>query len=343
MILRSLYLNNFRRYEKAEFHFEPGVNLFYGSNAVGKTTILEAIGLLITGKSFRTSKLTHLIRAGESYFFIRAYFEKDGVEQTLGFGYDGKDKKVIHNNTPCATTSALFGIMHGVVLTPDDIEMIKGGPALRRRFLNLQIGQVNPAYVQHASQYQQAMQQRNCLLKAKQTASIEIWENQMAQSGAYLCQERQTLVDCLEKGASPTFSALSNQKENIALSYHSFYSGEANYRELLEQNRLKDMEMGFTRFGPHRDDLIIQVDTKEARHFASEGQQRSCVAALRFAEWDLLKKRSNLSPLLLLDDIGVSLDENRRHFLLGELDKAGQVILTSTEDMPAINGCRKSL
>jgi DNA replication and repair protein RecF len=341
MHLRTIYLHNFRLYNEAVFDFCPGINTICGENAQGKTSLLEAIYFLITGRSFRTTHLSDLIRIGESFYYIEATFLKHGIEQRLRVSYDGKERKVIFNNTLYHATSSLLGLLQGVLVTPDDLSLIKGGPQVRRHFLDLQIAQVDPLYVHHLTRYNRAMRQRNCLLRAKDHVTLDSWEHEMANAAAYLIQQRFLTISDLQyssRGFHKTFSA---EKEDLCLT-HKTTAPEEEELALLRnyylvqflKMRRREMELGCTLTGPHKDDFTIAIGEKETRYFASEGQQRSCVAALRFAEWERLKRLGSALPLMLIDDVGVSLDSSRREKLLGQLEHLGQVFLTATEEQP---------
>ncbi len=348
MLLRTLYLHNFRCYEEVSFDFCPGVNAIWGANAKGKTTVLEAIHLLITGSSFRTHQMTDLIRKESSFFYIEASFVKHGIEQKLRMTCDGKTRKIIYNATTCASTAELLGLLQGVIVTPDDALLVKGGPQTRRHFLDLQLAQVDPLYIHHLTRYNRAMRQRNALLRTKNADSLSGWEQEMANSAAYLTQQRCKASKELQMSGQRFYCALSGEVENLSLNYKTttpnndaeLVALKQHHLALFNKLRHREMILGYTLSGPHKDDLTISIGQKEARFFASEGQQRSCVAALRLAEWERLKILSNEVPLMLLDDVGVSLDDTRRERLLMHLQNLGQVFLTSTNE-PFIKGFDK--
>jgi len=335
MILRALYLNNFRVYEEAHFEFEPGLNLIVGPNAVGKTSILEALYLLITGRSFRTATLHDLIHHGAAHFFIEATFSKHGLEHRLKMSYDGDERKIIYNNTPYTSTASLLGLLRGVIIHPDDAALVKGQPALRRHFLDLQIAQVDPLYVHHITRYTRAMRQRNTLLRQKRQETLESWEHEMAVSAAYLVQQRFKATDDLNTSGQKLHSQLTSDNISLKLSYKSSATPDTQKAFFLEQyrkTRKRELDLGFTLVGPHKDDLLIALQDKDARHFASEGQQRSCVATLRLAEWQRMRSEGDGEPIMLVDDVGTSLDATRKARLLEHLHQMGQVFLTATEE-----------
>ena len=336
MEIRALTLQNLRKYEEARFEFKQGLNWIVGPNASGKTTVLEALYVLMTGRSFRTAQLAELIRHGCDYFYIEASFTKYGLEHTVRFSYDGQERKIFHNQTSIPSSTSLLGLLKGVVITPDDAALVKGAPALRRHFLDLQIAQVDPLYVHHLTRYLRALQQRNALLRLKQGAGIETWEHELAVSAAYITQHRYQAAQDLSQLGEKMHLHLAEELIPFSLSYRSSAPTQAellkeHYLDQLKRHRKREMELGFTLAGPHKDDLLIHLDQKEVRHYGSEGQQRTCVAALKLAEWEQVNKGGDGLPLMLVDDVGVSLDATRRKRLLSHLEGLGQVFLTATE------------
>lgn len=345
MYLKSLYLRDFRCYDEAAFEFCPGVNIIQGDNARGKTSLLEAIYVLVAGHSFRAQQLSELLRMGSTAFYVEALFVKHGIEQTLKFAFDGQNRKIIHNSTISSSSASLLGLLHGVVIAPDDASLVKGSPACRRRFLDLQIAQVDPLYVHHSTRYHRAMRQRNALLRTKTAITLESWEAEMAHSAAYLVQQRRRTIQDLEERGRNLHAVLSGEEMPLILSYKSGspVSGQVDdvrqyYQTQLQRLRPREMVLGSTLTGPHKDDLTIAIGQLEARFFASEGQQRSCVAALRLAEWERLHLLAQEKPLMLLDDIGVSLDGSRRNRLMNYLPNLGQVFITTTEEQESVHG-----
>ncbi len=332
MWVKALYLKNFRIYSEAQFFFCPHVNLITGANALGKTTILEAIYLLITGRSFRTTNLKDLIKDGESGFYIELLFEKHGIEQSLKFTYSGRERAIYYNHSPCTTLASLLGLLQGTLLLPDDIQLVKGAPNLRRRYLDIQLSQMSPMYVHHLTRYYRAMKQRNALLKRRSTQAIDVFEHEMARSGAFIMQTRESTISSLISECQSVQHSLSSGKESVCLHYLS----KCPSTELMNQYckmRTRELVLGTTLVGPHKDDFSLILGNSEAKQFASEGQKKCLATALRFAEWAQLKSQSDSSPLMLIDDVGVSLDITRREKLFSLLDTFEQVFVTSTEKL----------
>ncbi|WP_068468423.1 DNA replication/repair protein RecF [Candidatus Protochlamydia phocaeensis] len=350
MYLRTLYLHHFRNYEEASFEFSPSLNFICGPNAVGKTSILEAIYYLMVGRSFRSHHYQDIVQAGHTSFYLEAAFIKHGIDQKLRIYFENGERKIIYNHTQLPNQSSLLGIIPGVVTTPDDVNLIKGSPLLRRQFLDIQLAQIDPLYVHHLTRYVRAMRHRNHLLKINQLVTIESWEQEMAQSAAYIVQQRLKAIEDLSRHAKQFYEALTGETESLDLTYRA---PEAPHRSLEEskdyyirqfhKNRQREIGMGHTLIGPHKDDLLIAISKRDARYYASEGQQRSCVTALHFAEWQRLKRIGEATPLLLIDDVGMSLDENRKTRLLKQIEGLGQVFLSTTDEnlIQAFSGLKK--
>lgn len=328
--LKSLVLQNFRKFQRASFSFQDQVNIFWGNNAQGKTTILEAIHLIALGRSFRTSKLGELIRHGEDSFFVEAVFETRGIEQKVSIGSNGKEKRIFLNGTHARTLSSLIGILPIVIMTPDD-DLLRGPPQSRRKFLDAQISQFDPLYLHHLARYYRAMRQRNILLKTGQTSLLDPWEMEMATSGEYLGTKREEWTKELASLANLLYHKLSGTSDPFSLARDEKPAKKEEFLQRYKKDREKEMRLGATLFGPHREDLEILIQGQPARFFASEGQKRSAIAALRFASWELLKKHTSLLPMMLIDDFGLSLDRERRAHFENALPEMGQVFVTTVE------------
>lgn len=348
MYLTALYLHNFRLYEEAHFHFSPGLNVVRGPNAQGKTSLLEAIYFLITGRSFRTSQTKDLIRNGADYFYLEASFVKHGVEQKLRIYYSPTEKRVTYNSTACPSLSSVLGILQGVVIHPDDSAIVKGAPTVRRHLLDIQLAQTDPLYIHHLTRYERAMKQRNHLLRARSHAAIDSWEYEMSNAAAFIVQQRSIAVDALHLRGQEHYRTICGGTEALKLCYKANGAGDHPlndlnmlrelYRSQYRRHRVREMDLGATLTGPHKDDVVIALNENDARAFASEGQQRSCVAALRLAEWSRLNSVSNEHPLMLIDDLGMSLDATRRKHLIGHFENLKQVFVSTTEETILADG-----
>ncbi len=338
MYLRSLYLQQFRNYKEACFEFSPALNLICGPNAQGKTTVLEAIHYFMMGRSFRPSQQQDLIQMGCPSFYLESIFCKHEVDQKLRIFATPKERKITYNSTQLANISNLVGLIQGVVMTPDDVNLVKGAPLERRQFLDIQIAQVNPLYVHHLTRYTKAMRQRNQLLKQKNTKTIDVWEHEMAHAAAYIIKKRYQTLQALQPYCQSFYAYLTQEAEELQLEYRSPAPVAQQESEIknfhlyqFHKQREREMLLGQTLTGPHKEDIWIGIGGKDVRYFASEGQQRSCVTALHMGEWQLLHHHADDRPLLMIDDVAISLDEKRRERLLDQLTSLGQVFLTTTD------------
>ncbi len=338
MYLQSLYLLQFRNYGECTLEFNPSLNVICGPNAQGKTTLLEAIHYLMFGRSFRPGLHPEMIKLGSHYFYIESIFSKHQVDQKLRLTQETKDRKIFHNSTLLPSISHLLGLIQGIVMTPDDINLIKGSPLMRRQFLDTQLAQIDPLYVHYLTRFVKGMRQRNQLLREKQTDTLGCWEDEMAQAASYIIKQRRTLVEKLQANSQGFYHYLTGEKESIQLNYMSSASECKTADEIkifhlnaYKKNRQREMLIGHTLIGPHKDDIRILIGGKDSRFYASEGQQRSCVAALHIGKWHHLKENCNETPLFMIDDVCMSLDNQRRSRLLEQLESLGQVFLTTTE------------
>jgi DNA replication and repair protein RecF len=327
MRLLSLSLRDFRNYEEADLEFAPGLNLFYGDNAQGKSNLLEAIYFAITGRSFRTANLTDLIREGAQRLFIELTFQKGGIVQTLRIGFDGSERRILHNQTRLTALADLLGLLQGVLLCPEDRQLIDGAPAFRRRFLDLHLAQLDPLYVRHLSRYHRAVKQRNHLLRSGAESSLTVWEEQLARSGSYIAQQRQQATKELAPLSQQAHQELAEGKEQITLHYRTTADCEESFLSAFERLRKREQLLGYTTVGPHRDDLEVTLNGRDARLFGSEGQKACCAMSLRLSEWQRLYQKAGERPLLLIDDITASLDATRKAALNAHLTEVGQTFL----------------
>jgi DNA replication and repair protein RecF len=338
-MIKSLYIKDFRNYTEVKIPFSSKINVIWGNNAQGKTNLLEALYLFVTGRSFRTSHLAELIRFGATSFYLEILYEKEGIEQALKFSFNGNERRVVHNSTSLSSLSALVGTLIGVTLTPEDRHLIKGGPSYRRQFLDLLLSQAKPLYLYHLSRYTRAMKQRNCLLKKGELGAIAIWEEQMADAAAFLATHRFEAVNELERLTQQMRLA----GEQITLIYRSQALAAVGphleelsryFLKQFERQRARECELGITLSGPHKDDLSILLDNKEARQFASEGQQHSSVVSLKLAQLNWLQAITQQSPIFYIDDIALSFDLSRERELYQKIQHLDQVFITSARTLP---------
>ncbi len=336
MFLHKLTLSSFRSYKTADALFAQGINYIEGANGSGKSNLLEALYLISTGKSFRTSRLQELIHQTQDKFILEAFFYKEGIDHKLTLFFSKEGRKILYNETPYTSFIPLLGIIPSIFSSPEDISIIMDGPAERRRFLDLHIAQADTNYIYHLGRYQRALKQRNYLLKTE-SKGFAPWEELMATSACYITEKRvQTLLD-LQKASQKFLLHLSEQKEPLQIDYNSSLHGSEKeltltpdfYVKKWVEMRAKELLYKTTLIGPHRDDILFSIRGQDVKSYCSEGQKRCCLSALRLAEWETLKERLNITPLFGIDDFGVHLDA-KRTFLLDELlQDMGQVFLTA--------------
>ncbi|MGR3973115.1 MAG: DNA replication and repair protein RecF [Candidatus Rhabdochlamydia sp.] len=323
MFIRKIYLRHFRNYEEEVITFSPHTNLIWGNNAQGKTSLLEAIFLASMGRSFRTPHLKDLIRDESSFFFIEIQFEKDNISQVMKLSFDGVQKRLEINNSSYTYFNPVLGILPIVLLAPEDVQIICGSPADRRRFLDLHLAQKDPLYVFHLTRYHRALKHRNTLLKQGKTEGLFPFEQLMLTAASYLQEKREEFLNDLAPLLQSSIQALSHHQDYTELCYRP--SQVKDYTKY----QARDLHLKSTSLGPHRDDFTLLINQKPAIAFASQGQIRSAVASLRLAEWKLLSSYHQLPALFCIDDFGVHLDQQRREALLSHLTSSGQIFLTS--------------
>lgn len=328
--IKHIYLRNFRNYEEATVAFGPGLNVIYGDNAQGKTNLLEAISLISTGRSFRTQHLAELIQEGKTFFYLEAEIIRDKVLQTIKLSFDGKAKKIHLNASEFPTFTPLLGAFPSIFSLPNDIELITDSPMQRRRIINLHLAQSDPLYVHHLARFWRAMKQRNCLLKAKTMDTLDCWETEMAHSAQYIFEARKKLLEQLKEPLAIQSNQLSSNTEIIEIHFQPAYPSLAqDYEQQLKKMRKREKELGLTLQGPHRDDFTFMINAKSARTFASEGQKKTMITALRLSQWQHLANKSETIPLFAIDDYEGTLDTYRQKHLNTFLQSMGQVFLTT--------------
>lgn len=351
MRVKSLELHNFRNYESARIEPSGGVTVFTGPNAQGKTNILEAIHLCCLGRSHRTPRDEELIRWGEPSARVGIRTEqKDGThEVTILLARGQKRRKTVKIGARQAERiGELFGHVCGVLFAPEDLQIVKSGPSERRRFLDMQLSQLRPAYFYALQRAVRTLNQRNALLReiARDGAlesTLDLWDEQLADCGAQIVLGRREMIERLNALAGEAHASLTGGRETLRLWYISQAADAENPKERLLERlyaaRAEDLRRMNTSVGIHRDDIGIAIDGKEARTFASQGQQRSAVLALKLAQLDLAWQERGEAPILMLDDVMSELDPGRRRELLERIDRV-QTFVTCT-DLTDLAGARQ--
>ena len=332
----------FRNLRGLDFYPGEGVNIIHGENVQGKTNLLEALWLFCGAKSFRFGKESELIDFEQDKLRLELDFISEGREQSAAIEVRGEGKSVFLNEVRLDRIAELSNIFRAVVFTPDHLELIKQGPSQRRKFVDSALTQVYPKYGEVLSGYERILRQRGVLLSDLRTspqpnASLDVWDDVLADYGGYLAWMRIRYISKLVRYAVEAYRELSGGKEKFSASYICG-SGKLSpewgrteitkhYAKVLSESRRDDIKLKRTNKGPHRDDIDIMLDGVNVRLYGSQGQQRSCVLALKFAECRILEEISGEPPIVLLDDVMSELDESRRKFLLGHLSK-NQVFIT---------------
>ena len=334
MIVKSLKLNQFRNYESLQLSFDKGTNLFYGNNAQGKTNILEAVYLCGTTKSHKGSKDREMIRFGEEEAHIRMAISRSQSAYEIDMHLKkNRTKGVAVNGVPIKKASELFGIVNVIFFSPEDLNIIKNGPAERRRFLDLELCQLNKVYVYDLVQYNRVVVQRNRLLKEMDSdpslkETLNIWDSQLVRFGSELIRLRTRFVEELNELIREIHFHLSGEREELEIRYEPNVMPETFEAE-LSRNRNQELRQRLTLTGPHRDDLNFIVNGADIRKFGSQGQQRTAALSLKLSEIELVKRTVKDYPVLLLDDVLSELDGKRQEHLLSEISHI-QTLITCT-------------
>ena len=331
MIINSLELANFRKYEELNISFDKGTNILYGDNAQGKTNILESIFICGTTKSHKSSKDSEIIRFGNDESFIRAVFEKNGVEYKINMQLRmSKHKSISINGVPVKKAAELLGLVNIVFFSPEDLSIIKNGPSDRRRFIDLQLCQLDKSYLYDLSNYNKIVNQRNKLLKSidynmNLKDTLDIWDEQLINYGVSIINRRQKFIDELNIIIGSVHKKLTGKDDILKVIYSKDISSDL-YRNRLFESREKDMRYHTTSVGPHRDDLEFQINDVDIRKFGSQGQQRTVALSLKLSEIEFVKQKINDTPVLLLDDVLSELDSKRQNYLLNSIGDIQTVI-----------------
>lgn len=340
MIIKSMELNNFRNYENLNISFDEGTNILYGDNAQGKTNILEAVYMSATTKSHKGSKDKELIRFNEQESHIRTVVarKQPGADVLKEYQIDmhlkyNKSKGIAINKIPIKKASELFGILNMVFFSPEDLNLIKEGPAERRRFLDFELCQLDKIYLADLTNYNKILNQRNKLLKDMVYCpdlgdTLPIWDMQLAETGKKIICRRKQFIQELNEIVCGIHSNISGGKESLVLKYEP-NTDEVFFEEALNKAKSKDMKMGMTSVGPHRDDMIFLIGGIDIRKFGSQGQQRTSALSLKLSEIELVKRTIHDTPVLLLDDVLSELDSNRQNYLLNSICDI-QTLITCT-------------
>jgi DNA replication and repair protein RecF len=360
LYLEKIKIRNFRNYLSVDVSLSPQINILYGNNGQGKTNFLEAVSFLTLGRSFRAKRDEELIKKGENGFYLKGEFQNQEELLVLEVGSDLNRLLVKVNGVVYKKKKDLFGRVRIVIFTPDDLQIVKGGPEKRREYLDLYLAQTYPGYRKAYRSFYRALYQRNSLLKRmrvgfRDLTQLEIWTNKVVEEGSLVIYYRLKAVEAISPWINRYHQMMSGAKEEL----HCFYrfsggkqplptleSIKEEYKKIFSQKRKEEIKRGYTLVGPHRDDLVLLLNKKwELRTYGSQGQQRTAALAMKMAMVDLIENTYGIPPLLLLDDVFSEFDNKRKKELLHLLTEGTQTIISTTEavDFPVLRPEIKSL
>ena len=334
MNIRSIELKNFRNYENLEIFFDEGTNILFGDNAQGKTNILEAAYMSGTTKSHKGSRDKEMIRFGEEEAHLKTVVARGGREYQIDMHLKkNRAKGIAIDKIPIKKASELFGILNIVFFSPEDLNIIKNGPAERRRFLDSELCQLDRSYLAYLTNYNKILAQRNKLLKdmiyrPSLSDTLPVWDMQLIETGKKIIRRRKQFVDELREIVSDIHYRISGGKEDLFLKYEPNID-DIFFEDELSRAKEKDKKLCQTSVGPHRDDLLFSIGDVDIRKYGSQGQQRTSALSLKLSEIELVRKSISDTPVLLLDDVLSELDSSRQNYLLNNISDT-QTIITCT-------------
>lgn len=336
MLITNLKLKNFRNYEELNLDFNKKINIFYGNNAQGKTNIIESIFLCAIGKSFRSNKDKELIKFDKDFLNIEINYEKSDRDGKIKIEISDK-KNIYLNGIKNKKLSDLVGKINVVLFTPDDINILKNGPKMRRRFLDIMISQLRPNYIYCLNMYLKTLEQRNMYLKQikieqKNPELLDLWDQKLVEYGEKIYNYRKEFIEKIKEKINIIHKKITNNNENIELEYLSDFSTKEIFYSSLKQNQKIDIIRGATTKGVHKDDFIVYLNEKNVNTYGSQGQNRTAILSLKMAELQVIKDEIGENPVLLLDDFMSELDGERRNNFLKNIEDT-QVFVTCTDKL----------
>ena len=338
MYITEVSLQNFRNLAQLKIEPSEGINVIYGSNAQGKTNFLESLYFCAMGRSLRGKSDQQLIRFDAEESHIRMLVQRKQRYDRIDVHLKKDEKKGIAvNGLPVRKLGDLFGTLYAVIFSPEDLSLVKDGPAERRRFLDMELCQLSKVYYYDLQQYYRILKQRNNLLKEIQKKpalqeTLFVWDDQLAEYGERIIAARKRFLLRLDEIAAEKLSQLTGGKDHLQTIYKPNCEA-GTLAEKLQKNIDRDIYFGSTQSGPHKDDILFSIDGREVKVYGSQGQQRTTALAARLAEIDLIREETGENPVLLLDDVFSELDESRQKFLLESIgDLQAFVTCTGIED-----------
>ena len=340
MWISDINLKDFRNYENERINFNKNLNIFFGENAQGKTNIIESIFLCSFGKSFRARKDNEMIKLGKENAVVEINFKKLDRDGKIKIELYNK-KNIYLNGIKIKKLSELLGNINVVIFTPDDINILKGGPQNRRRFLDIMISQLKPNYMYNLNLYLKTIEQRNNYLKQikennKPENLLDIWDEKLSEYAEKICKYRKEYIEKIKENIVKIHKEITENKEEIKLEYITECENKENYLKKLKERRKLDIIKGYTTKGIHRDDFNIFINGKELGIYGSQGQHRTAILSLKMSELNIIYEEIGEYPILLLDDFMSELDEKRRKHLLEKIENI-QVIITCTDKIKLEN------
>ena len=352
MYFKKARLKNYRNFSSLSINFNSNLNIFIGNNAQGKTNLLEGLSLIIKGSSYRTKEDREVIKWKNKSAYLFGEINKDDENIQIALSLENKSEdfyknkliKTIKINQNIQKKAVLNKEFKGVVFSPEHLQIIKGAPSLRRKFLDEQISQIYPLYYKYLSEYYRILGHRNNILKKemdqkKKKDRLLMWDPRLIERGSFLILTRIKFIKKINHLAHIFHQEITKEKEDIKLAYQSNIvkeQGESislinkEFKDKLEEYREKEIEQRATLIGPHRDDFSVYINGFNVASYGSQGQQRTIVLSLKLSELELIKEKEGAYPIFFLDDVMSELDEDRRHFLLGLIiEKKVQAFITS--------------
>ena len=341
MYIKDISIKNFRNYEKENIELSNGINVFFGDNAQGKTNIIESIFICSMGKSFRTNKDKELINFQKDNLEVEINYQKKDRDGKINFTLDNKNKKFMLNNIPLKKLSELIGNVNIVMFSPEDINIIKNGPARRRKFLNMLISQVKPNYIYNYSRYMKTLEEKNNYLKKINYEKfdenlMDIYDENLSIYGEKINNYRNEFIEKLKNKIKKIHENITEGKEEIEIKYISDCFEKEKFLKELKKSRAEDIKRGYTKKGIHRDDIIFYINNKQVDVYGSQGQQRTAILSLKLAELEVIFDEIGEYPVLLLDDFMSELDDKRKIAFLESI-KNTQIIITCTNNIKIQN------
>lgn len=358
MYIEKLKLKNYRNYNEIEINFDKNINIIYGNNAEGKTNLLESIYMCSASKSHKNSKENEIIKFDESEAHIKIFIKKENNKNIVIDIQLNKDKKkgIAINKVKINKISEFLGTFNAIMFAPEDLNIIKEGPSIRRKFLDLEICQIDKLYISSLNNYNKTLNQRNALLKDINISSpankndlidiLDTYDEKLVEYGIEIINKRKKNIEKLAELIKDIHYKISDDKEELIIDYendvwtsNASQNVDANFKNLeeikkiyikkLKETRDQDIKNQYTGVGPHRDDISFKIDDKDIRKFGSQGQKKTAAISLKLAELQIVRENINETPVLLLDDVFSELDETRQKLLVSNL-KNIQTIITCT-------------